>query len=116
MSNYDNLRSSMGTAQSKYFLDTSYDYLPKRSSQDYGRNTNFAYGNKNYDTNQYSATFDNYTSDRWKQEYKSKYDNYTPDSNSYLRSKKPENLRNTTSVLPSYYADRAEKDFFSPRR
>jgi hypothetical protein len=118
MNNYENLRSSAGTANSKYFLDNSYDYLPKRSSQDYGRNTNYTYGSGSYGANQYGSGVDSYLPNKWKSDYKSQYDNSTSDSNSYLKPKKLDirDLRNTTNVLPSYFADRSSNDFLSPRR
>lgn len=116
MSNYDSLRSSVGTTNSKYFLK-DLDYMTKRGSgADYGRSSDYTHGSKQYDSSQYSSGYDSYAYDKAKFDYKSKYDNYTSDSSSYLKASKKldvRDLRNTTNVLPSYFAEQRDKDYIS---
>jgi hypothetical protein len=109
MNNYDTARPTGGTGASRYLLDNSFDYFAKRSSNDYGRNSDYTHANKNYDTVQYNTTLDNYTSDTSKNDYKYRYDGYAADNKNYLRNNanlnsKKIDLRHTTNVLPSYIA------------
>lgn len=119
MNNYDKLRSSVGNPTSKYFLDTSIDYLTKhRSNNEYGRSADYGNGTKQYDSGQYSSGYDSYNPDKPRHDYTYNYDNYASDNSNYSKTaQKKLDLRNTTSVLPSYFMEQRKNNFdsHSPR-
>lgn len=106
MSNYAGLRMTSGSSGSKYLLDSSFDYYTSTAGYPYGKNDRNDYsGSRVYNPGQYNTTFDVGRSDLSRNDYKPKYEKYLADSTyggTNGKKEQRDQLRNTTSILPSY--------------
>lgn len=114
MSNYETARP-LGSTGSRYLLDNSFDYYLRKSGGDYGRNSDYTHGSRQYEAPNYNTTYD-YGVGSGREDYgKYRYDTYNAEGKNFMRQKPSKldirDLRNTTNVLPSYLEEQRKRDF-----